>query len=123
VGLDLVRKVLKSNDAALVDLRSQRGVGADALDELRRFYELKVYAGDEPNDVRLEPSEIERAKSTGGFFLVVVSNVEGGHGNPKVRIITDPLDHLDRVETRAVSFSGVKSAPSLIYELARASGK
>jgi hypothetical protein len=118
VGLDLVRTVLRSDDAAVVDLRSQRGVGADAVDELRRFYELKVYKGDEPDEVRLEPSEIERAKQTEGFFLVVLSNVEVGHGITKVRIITDPLAHLARIETRAVSFSGVRSAPSLVYELA-----
>lgn len=118
VGLDLVRIVLRSDDAALADLRSQRGVGADAVDELRRFYELKVYKGDEPNEVRLESSEIERAKQTEGFFLVVLSNVEVGHGITKVRIITDPLNQLERVETRAVSFSGVRTAASLVYELA-----
>ncbi|MGH8196460.1 MAG: hypothetical protein ACREQ8_19015 [Woeseiaceae bacterium] len=118
IGLDLVRAVLRSDDSALVDLRSQRGVGADAIDELKRFYELKVYEGAEPNEIRLEPSQIERAKTTEGFFLVVVSNVEDGHGNAKVRIISEPLAHLERIETRAVSFSGVREAASLVYELA-----
>lgn len=79
-----------------------------------------MYAEDEPNEIRLEPSQIDRAKTTEGFFLVVVSNVESGHGKPKVRIITDPLVHLERIEKRAASFSGVRSAPSLIYELSAA---
>lgn len=118
VGLDLARRVLRSDAEDLVDLRGQRGVGADAIDELDRYFELKVYEGPEPDRIRLEPSQIRRAAATPDFFLVVVSNVEGVQGNPKVRIITDPLSQLETTETRAISFSGVRSARSLVYELA-----
>ena len=50
-------------------------------------------------------------------FLVVVSNVEGVQGNPKVRIIIDRLNQLKTTETRAISFSGVRTARSLVYAL------
>ncbi len=40
----------------MVDLRTQHGVGADAIDALDRFYELKVYRHDEPDTIRLEGS-------------------------------------------------------------------
>jgi hypothetical protein len=36
------------------DLRAQHGVGADAVDALERFFELKVYAGAEPDRIMLE---------------------------------------------------------------------
>lgn len=75
-----------------------RRPSAGFVAELNRFYELNVYQGAEPDQIRLDPSEIERAKSD-GFFLVVVSNVEGGQDNPKVRIITDALNQLERIET------------------------
>jgi len=119
LGLELARRVLRSDDEDLADLRGQRGVGADAIDELRRFYELKVYGGPEPDRINLEPSQFKRAATTLDFFLVVVSNVEEGYGNPTVRIITDPLNQLAMSETRAISLSGVRSARSLIYRLAR----
>jgi hypothetical protein len=43
VGLDLVRMVLASDADDMRDLRAQHGVGADAVDALERFFELKVY--------------------------------------------------------------------------------
>jgi hypothetical protein len=42
IGLDLVRRVLGSDADQIADLRAQHGVGADAIDELDQFYELKV---------------------------------------------------------------------------------
>ena len=53
VGLDLARMVLSSDREDIVDLRTQCGVGADAMDKLERFYELKVSGGGEPNYVTL----------------------------------------------------------------------
>lgn len=104
--------------AEIVDLRSQRNVGADAVDTLERFFELKVHLGDEPDTIRLEESEIRRALSTPDFFLVVVSNVDRIDARPRVRIIVDPVHQLRMTEASAVSFTGVRSAEhSLVYNL------
>jgi hypothetical protein len=119
VGLELVRMVLAGDEEEIVDLRAQHGVGADAIDELDRFFELKVHGGEEPETIRLEQSEIRRAMSTPNFFLVVVSHVEGADARPKVRIIIDPVNQLRMVDSSSVSFTGVRSAEhSLVYDFA-----
>jgi hypothetical protein len=119
IGLDLVRMVLASDADDMRDLRAQHGVGADAVDALERFFELKVYAGAEPDRITLEDAQIRRAMSTPNFFLVVVSGVEGQNAAPKVRIIVDPLRQLEMTETSSVSFTGVRASQSLLHELVR----
>jgi hypothetical protein len=118
VGLELVRKVLAGDQQELVDLRAQHSVGADAIDTLDRFYELKVYRHEEPDTIRFEESQIRRAMSTPDFFLVVVSGIEGADARPKVRVIIDPLHQLQMTETSSVNFTGIRSAEhSLVYDL------
>jgi hypothetical protein len=110
VGLEVLRKVWESDTNEIIDLRTQHGVGADAIDSLDRFVELKVYLGDEPDSVKLEKSQIERALTTRGYFLAVVSNLEGVDARPKVRIIIDPVHQLTTSETSSIIFKGVRSA-------------
>jgi histidinol phosphatase-like PHP family hydrolase len=117
VGLQLVRDVLGSSDGEMVDLRAQHGVGADAIDELEQFYELKVYAGAEPDHVVLEDSQIRRAMSTDGFFLVVVSGVEGENATPRVRVIADPQTQLRMSEKSKIEYFGIRDSHSLFYDL------
>jgi hypothetical protein len=118
VGMALARKVLAGDEEEIADLRAQHGVGADAVDSLDRFFELKVHLGDEPDVIRLEESEIRRALSTPDFFLVVVSNVEGADARPKVRIIVDPVHQLTMTQSSSVGFTGVRGAEhSLVYDL------
>lgn len=117
VGLELVRLVLASDAEEMKDLRAQHGVGADAIDSLERFYELKVYAGTEPDRITLEESQIRRAMSTPDFFLVVVSGVEGQGARPRVRVVVDPLSQLEMTETSSVSFTGVRESRSIVYNL------
>ena len=116
VGLNLLRKVLVSDSEEIKDLRAQRGVGADAIDELGQFYELKVSSGTEPDQVTLTNAEVKRALTTPNFFLVVVSGVEGVDAKPKVRVIIDPLSQLQPAESGAITLSGVRSATSLTYD-------
>lgn len=118
VGLDLVRMVLSSDANEVRDLRAQHGVGADAVDQLDRFFELKVYAGAEPDRIALEESEIKRAMSTPNFFLVVVSGLEGPDAKPKVRVIVDPLRQLEMATASIVIFTGVRSTASVTYTFA-----
>lgn len=106
------------DDEAMFDLRAQHNVGADAIDELDRFFELKVHLNEEPDQIQLQESQVRRAMSTPEFFLVVVSNVEGINARPKVRIIVDPVNQLKVAPSSAVTFTGVRSAEhSLVYDL------
>ena len=57
VGMQIARLVLGGDAAEIADLRAQRGVGADAIDGLQRFFELKVHLGDEPDSIHLEKSQ------------------------------------------------------------------
>jgi hypothetical protein len=120
LGLELARRVLASDDEDIVDIRAQRRVGADAFDERGRYYELKVSARDEPDQIRLTDSEVRRAMSTPDFFLVVVSGLEGTRAKPRVRVIVDPLQHLQMSKSSQVLLSGVHQAQSLVFDLAPA---
>ena len=110
--------VLSSDREDIVDLRTQRGVGADAMDKMEQFYELKVSAGDEPTSITLTNAELQRARSTPDFFLVVVSRVEGADARPIVRIIPRPLDQLEQSVRGTMVLSGVREAGSVVYDLA-----
>jgi hypothetical protein len=119
VGLQIARLVLGGDADEIADLRAQHGAGADAIDSLQRYFELKVYVGDEPDSIQLEKSQIRRALSTPDFFLVVVSNIEGPNARPRVRVIADPVNQLSISPSSSVYFSGVRSAEhSLVYDLA-----
>ena len=122
VGLELVRKVLSSDHEDIVDLRTQRGVGADAMDELEQFYELKVSAGGEPDEVTLSNAEWQRAKISPSFFLVLVSGVEGAGSRPSVRIIPRPLDQLKQRVSGNIRLSGVRHAKSVTYRFEHVEG-
>ncbi|WP_284534515.1 sacsin N-terminal ATP-binding-like domain-containing protein [Nocardioides sp. T2.26MG-1] len=110
-GLELLRMVLAGDECTLTDVRHQPNVGADAVDDRGRYYELKVHQGAIPDSVQLEDSQIQRAMAApDDFFLVLVGNVEDGQGNPEVRIIHDPLHHLTVQPQGAVHLTGVLSA-------------
>ena len=116
VGMELVRMLLCSEHDEMVDLRTQRGVGADAIDSMKRFYELKVFAHAAPDRVNLTNAELRRALSTRDFFLIVVSGVEGADARPKVQVFVDPLRQLQPVDSESLTLSGVRSTQSLVYE-------
>ncbi|WP_122666720.1 sacsin N-terminal ATP-binding-like domain-containing protein [Pseudomonas viridiflava] len=115
LGADICRWVLGLDETEIVDIRNQHNVGADAIDMFNNFYEYKVYAGAIPDVIRLEPSQIERARTTPNFFLVVIGNLQAGVGDPEVRIITNPLDKLALRPTASVQFAGVLAAKALTY--------
>ncbi|MGW7638249.1 hypothetical protein [Streptomyces decoyicus] len=115
VALDLVRSALALDETELRDLRAQHGLGADAVDELARFYELKTYGGAEPDTVQLTPGEFRRAVASDDFFLVVVSGLEAGTAPVTVRIILEPLKHLPYRLSGNVLVSGIRDAQSLVY--------
>lgn len=120
LGLRAAQWVLGLDDQTIVDIRNQRGIGADAIDQLDNFYELKVHSGPIPDEIKLEPSEITRALATEDFFLVVIGNLEVGRGEPEVRVIVDPLRQLTLQSSQSVRLSGVLSASNALqFRLSR----
>jgi len=119
IGLRLTRQVLAREDDAMIDLRAQRAVGIDAVDELREFYAVKVYGGAEPDEVHLTDGEVQRALDSPHFFLVVVSGIEDRSVERRVKVITRPLECLHRLNDCGTVLSGVRLADGLAYPLVR----
>ena len=115
-----MRRVLGGDEKDIVDIRHQHGVGADAVDELRNFYELKVHSGRIPDDISLTRAEYLRAQETDDFFLVLVGNVEQGNADPEILIITDPLSQMPMKPSGSVRLGGVRKANALRYTFRRA---
>ena len=116
VGLELLKRLLSLDKDEIVDLRTQRGVGADAMDEMENYYELKVSAGPEPDSVTLTDSEVQRALSTDQFFLIIVSNVEASDARPTIRVIEHPLKNTRLTVRGTMTLAGIHEAKSLDYE-------
>ena len=117
LAYDAVQMALALDDEEIIDLRSMRGVGADAVDELRQFFEIKMASGaDFPNEVTLTASEYERARSNPDFFLAVVAGLEDKAGKLRVRFIFDPLGQLKLKIRNDVTLAGVRDAEALEHE-------
>src|SRR5437899_6156432 len=97
----------------LGDFRDLRGIGADSVDQLRRFFELKAYEGDMPDTVRFEASQFERAgRAKTAFFLAVVAGLEEGK-QTSIRIIPNPIRELEWRRVSSVTLAGIRSARAL----------
>jgi hypothetical protein len=116
LAYDAVMAALALDEGEVADLRRRRGVGADALDELRQSFEIKMSSGSEiPNEVTLTPNEVERARTDSDFFLAVVAGLEEGAGELRVRFIFDPLSRLPLRLRSDLTFGGVRDAEALEY--------
>jgi hypothetical protein len=116
LAYDSVMAALALDEGKVADLRQRRGVGADALDELRQSFEIKMSSGSEiPNEITLTPNEVERARTDPDFFLAVVAGLEEGAGELRVRFIFDPLSRLPLRLRNDLTFGGVREAEALEY--------
>lgn len=108
LGLQLlIREMKRLYGLKLEDVRKQKNVGADAVDQHGRYYELKAHAGDMPDTVRLEPSEFKRAdEQKEGFVLAVVAGLEEGYES-NVRLVADPLKRLKWEPNVEIVLSGL----------------
>ncbi|MFD3328663.1 sacsin N-terminal ATP-binding-like domain-containing protein [Streptomyces sp. NPDC058701] len=117
-AMTVVRKILAGDDARLRDLRTQRGLGADAVDELGRFYEVKSVRKKERDSVTVTPHEWERARTEKDFFLVVVSGLDSQAEQTVARFILDPYEQLTARPSPNIVLSGIRAAcQSLRYTL------
>ena len=116
LAYEAVRAALAFGDGEIADLRHRRGVGADAVDELRQSFEIKMSSGkDIPSEITLTPNEVERARTDPDFFLAVVAGLEEGAGDLRVRLIFDPLGRLPLRLRSDLTFGGVRDAEALEY--------
>jgi hypothetical protein len=122
LAYDAVIAALALDEGQVADLRQRRGVGADAIDELRQWFEIKMSSSSEiPNEITLTPSEVERARTDPDFFLAIVAGLEEGAGELRVRFIFDPLARLPLRLRSDLTFGGVRDAEALEYVYPRSS--
>ena len=89
-----LHKAINGELSGLRDFRRFQGVGSDALDNLKRHFEIKSFARAVPPNVTLTPNEFERALKEGSkYYLAVVAGLEEGY-ETVVRIIADPVNSL-----------------------------
>jgi hypothetical protein len=94
----------------LRDFRHLQGVGADALDRLKRAFEIKSFARGMPDQVTLTANEFKRALQDGTkYHLAAVAGLEQGY-DTVVRIIADPVHVLDVQKSTAVVLGGILGA-------------
>jgi hypothetical protein len=116
LALDAVRDALRMDSDQVKDLRRRHGIGADAVDELGQFFEIKMESSAEiPNEVTLQPAQVERAQTDPDFFLAIVSGLEEGGGNLRVRFVFDPLSRLAVRIRGEVTLSGIREVEGLDY--------
>lgn len=116
LAYDAVRAALRLADGQIADLRKEVGAGADAIDEMRQFFEIKMASSAEiPNEISLTPSEVERARTDPDFFLAVVAGLEEKAGELRVRFIFDPLSRLPLKLRSDLTLAGVRDAEALEY--------
>lgn len=114
LGFELLANALRNLDGReLGDYRALRGIGSDAIDDLRRFFELKAHEGAIPNEVSLTAVEVRRAvEERGKYFLAIVGGLETG--DTTVRIFADPLVGLDTADSGSLTFAGVLEKRALV---------
>jgi hypothetical protein len=114
LAFDAVQTALALDPPEIQDLRARRGIGADALDDLRQLYEIKMFTGALGNDVTLLKSEVAAAQDP-DFFLAVVAGLEDGDVPLSVRFIRDPLHSLTQRITGDVALTGIRDVEALEY--------
>lgn len=115
LALSAIKQALRADKKELVDLRAKHGVGADVVDDLRQFYEIKMASSTEvPNEITMTASEVARAQAEPDFFLAVVSGLEELTGELRVRFIFHPLRLAMKIRGD-VTLSGVREAEALEF--------
>ena len=114
LAVALLRRLLQTDKRVLRDLRSVGRLGADVVDDLARYFEIKTASGDMPDTVELQISQVRRSveQRAGTWFLAVVSGLEEGF-ETRVRFIADPLKNLTWVEKGSLTFTGIRSAKAI----------
>ncbi|MCI0582616.1 MAG: ATP-binding protein [Chloroflexi bacterium] len=107
----VLRRVLLTAGRESDDFRAIRRLGADVVDDLKRFFEIKASFGPGGDSVSLTAHEAKRAQTAkpGEFFLAVITGLEKGY-QTHVRIIPDPLDTLEWGEDGTLTLTGLRES-------------
>jgi hypothetical protein len=107
----VLRRVLLTAGRQSDDFRAIRRLGADVVDDLKRFFEIKASFGPGGDSVSLTAHEAKRAQTAkpGEFFLAVITGLEKGY-QTHVRIIPDPLDALEWGEDGTLTLTGLRES-------------
>ena len=117
LALQAVRRALRLNPDEIRDVRKKRGIGVDAIDELRHCYEIKMCSSPEfPSEVTLTASEVDAARNDPDFFLAVVAGLEDDDKSLRVRFIFKPLEQLPVKISGGMTLTGVHKAEALEYK-------
>ena len=111
LATDVLRRVLRTASRKSDDFRAIRRLGADVVDDLGRYFEIKGSFGPGYDSITLTPHEAKRAQvaKRGEFFLAIVTGLEKGY-ETHVRIIPDPLDTLGWGEDGSLTLTGLRGA-------------
>jgi hypothetical protein len=119
-ALQVLQAAINGKLAQLRDYRHLRGVGADALDKLKRYFEIKAYYGRLPDEVSLTYDESVRAVREGEkSFLAVIAGLEVGY-DTVVKIFNNPLRTLEIKPNTTVILGGVTTRQTLTVRLTEA---
>jgi hypothetical protein len=118
LALDAVQTALRLDRSEIADLRARRGIGADAMDDFRQLFEIKMSStADFPSEVTLTRSEVDAAQRDPDFFLAVVCGLEDSAGDLRVRFIFNPLERLAPRLKGEMTLTGVDEVEALEYVL------
>jgi hypothetical protein len=110
LALIALHRAINGELSGLTDFRHLQGVGADALDRLKRAFEIKSFATAMPNRVELNANEFKRALTDGRkYYLAVVAGLEEGY-ETVVRVIADPVHVLTVQKATKLVLGGVLTA-------------
>lgn len=124
LALEAIRRALRLDPHQIRDVRQRKGFGADAIDELRQLYELKMESGPNfPTEVTLEASQVQAAMDEPDFFLALVAGLEDGEGALKVRFIFNPLQVLAAKIQGGMTLMGVDKVEALEFAFGKAGGE
>jgi hypothetical protein len=116
-AVHVLRLFLGRDDTELRDFTHQRGIGADTVDELLGYFEIKAHGGPAPDTESLTGNEVAKAIEQGDkYFLAVVSGLEADQ-ETMIRIIADPLRTLDLVPAHGLVLGGVLSRARIEYRV------
>ena len=114
LALHVLQLAINGKASGLRDYRHLRGVGADAIDKLRRFFEIKASYGELPDEIKLTGNEAERAFREGNkFYLAVVAGLEEGY-ETIVKVFPNPLRKLGLKSNTSVTLTGIVRRKSAI---------
>ena len=107
-----LHKAINGELSGLRDFRRFQGVGADAVDNLKRHFEIKSFSRAMPPTVELTTNEFKRALQQGAkYYLAVVAGLEEGY-DTVVRIIADPANTLQPQAATTVVLGGIENVKS-----------